>query len=304
MPLSVTELFGYSPDSAEFSEAVRTLHCPFALIRCRKNFSDGMASGLCSATATKDQTPVICCPQRLYANDYQILRNVCHSAFGSEVPLLTDLSGGIPVGGGAIPFGQRLGKELKVRSRGSSYSFDWIIAKVDNVGELLEFVAVEVQTIDTTGSYRRQSWDLQAKHGGSGVEGFPRPEIKNSNFNFENVNKRILPQLITKGHLLRVEELCKKGMFFICPTPVLRRIYRRVGNQLAEYALQPGSITFQDYTIDPSSPVRPYPLVLGSSFTTTHDQLALAFSSPQNLPPKNTYSKVVIEAIRERLAKI
>jgi hypothetical protein len=99
--------------------------------------------------------------------------------------MLTDLSAGIPEGGGAIPFGQRLGKELKVKSRGSSYSFDWIIAKVDSVGDLLEFVAVEVQTIDTTGSYRRQSWDFQVKHGGKGIEGFQRPEARNSNFNFE-----------------------------------------------------------------------------------------------------------------------
>jgi hypothetical protein len=218
--------------------------------------------------------------------------------------MLTDLTDGLPSTGAAIPFGQRLGRELKVKSRGSSYSFDWIIAQVDGNGHLLEFVAVEVQTIDTTGSYRKQSWDLQSAHEGDGIKGFPEPEAKQSNFNFENVNKRILPQLITKGHLLRVEEQCRKGLFFICPTPVLKRIYSRVGNHLAEYSLQPGSITFQDYSFDVSSCVRPYPLIMGSSFTTTHDQLALAFSSPQNLPPKNSYSKVVSEAIKERLADI
>jgi hypothetical protein len=109
---------------------------------------------------------------------------------------------------------------------------------------------------------------------------------------------------MTKGHLLRVEEQCKKGLFFICPTPVLKRIYSRLGNHLAEYAVQPGSITFHDYTIEENSQVSPYPLKLGSCFTTTHDQLALAFSSPQNLPPKNSYSKVVREAIRERLSLI
>ena len=53
--------------------------------------------------------------------------------------MLTDLAAGIPDGGAAIPFGQRLGKELKVKSRGSSYSFDWIIAQVDCKGELQEF---------------------------------------------------------------------------------------------------------------------------------------------------------------------
>lgn len=305
MPLKVNELFGYSPDSTEFSDAVRSRNCPFINSTCRKNFSDGMASGLCTATATKNPAPVICCPQRLYANDYQILRQVCVSAFGPTLPMLTNLSDGLPSGGAAIPFGQRLGKELKVKSRGSSYSFDWVIAQVDGNGQLIEFVAVEVQTIDTTGSYRRQSWDLQSAHQGSGIVGFAPPVAgKSSNFNWENVNKRILPQLITKGHLLRVEEQCKKGLFFICPTPVLKRIYDRLGNQLAEYALQPGSITFQDYSIEESSKIRPFPLAMGSSFTTTHDQLALAFSSPQNLPPKNSYSKVVRDAIKERLSTL
>jgi hypothetical protein len=305
MPLKITELFGYPPDSLEFGDAVRRRICPFIGASCRKNFSDGMASGLCSASATKDKDPVICCPQRLYGNDYHVLRQVCNSAFGTHIPMVTNLAGGLPDGGVAIPFGQRLGKELKVKSRGSSYSFDWIIALVDGCGDLVEFVAVEVQTIDTTGSYRRQSWDLQSANGGLGVEGYAMPVGgKASNFNFENVNKRILPQLITKGHLLRVEEQCKKGLFFICPTPVLKRIYNRVGNRLAEYALQPGAITFHDYTIDTNSSVVPYPLVFGSSFTTTHDQLAMAFSSPQDLPPKNSYSKVVSEAIRERLSRM
>ena len=305
MPLKITELFGYAPAAKEFGDAVRSRICPFIDTGCRKNFSDGMVSGLCSASATKDPTPVICCPQRLYANDYQVLRRVCNSAFGSHIPMLTNLRGGIPAGGAAIPFGQRLGKELKVKSRGSSYSFDWIIAQVDSNGELLEFVAVEVQTIDTTGSYRRQSWDLQSASSGGGIEGFAQPDTgKSSNFNFENVNKRILPQLITKGHLLRVEEQCKKGLFFICPTPVLKRIYSRLGNRLAEYSLQPGAITFHDYSIDTNSSQQPYPLILGSSFTTTHDQLALAFSSPQDLPPKNSYSKVVSEAIKERLSQM
>jgi hypothetical protein len=261
-----------------------------------------MASGLCSAEATKDPTPVICCPQRLYANDYEILKRISKEAFGADIALLTDNAAPLPEQGAAIPFGQRLGKELKVHSRGSNYSFDWIIALVDGAGALLEFVAVEVQTIDTTGSYRAQSWELQNEHDGPGIEGYERPVAgKSSNFNFENVNKRILPQLITKGHLLRFEERCKKGLFFVCPTPVLERIYRRLGNQLAEYAPQPGAVTFHDYTLDLTSSQRPYPLLFGTGFTTTHDQLAMAFSSPQNLPPRNSYSKVVEAALSERL---
>jgi len=307
VPLQITELFGYTPDAAEFPAAVKGCGCPFIGGSCRKRFSDGMASGLCSASATKSPKPVICCPQRLYANDYEILRRVCCQAFGESVPLLTGslAQSAIPSQGAAIPFGQRLGKELKVSARGTKYSFDWIIAHVSPRGGLLEFVAVEVQTIDTTGSYRRQSWELQTRHDGPGIKGFPEPEPgKSSNFNFENVSKRILPQLITKGHLLRVEELCKKGVFFVCPTPVLERIYSRLGGQLHEYAPQPGAITFHDYSLYEASAARPLPLKFGKSFTTTHDQLALAFSSPQNLPPKNSYSEVVQQAVLERLSGV
>jgi hypothetical protein len=197
-----------------------------------------MASGLCSASATKNPAVVICCPQRPYADDYTILRRVCSSAFGPAVPLLTSSVSQLPENGAAIPFGQRMGKELKVHSRGSNYSFDWIIALVNGCGELIEFVAVEVQTIDTTGSYRRQSYDLQKANKGKGILGFAQPEAgKSSNFNFENVNKRILPQSITKGHLLRVEEKCKKGIFFVCPTPV--HFTRQTGHR-PSVLLRPG----------------------------------------------------------------
>jgi Restriction endonuclease NotI len=302
MPLKVTELFGFPPGAEKFQAAVQSRKCPFIGSACRKNFSDGMPSGLCSASSSKNPMPVICCPQRLYANDYEILHRVSAAAFGESAVLLTKLANGLPSSGGVIPFGQRMGKELKVQSRGTSYAFDWILASLNGNGELIEFVAVEVQTIDTTGSYRRQSWELQVRTGAEGMGKFAEPaKGKSSNFNFENVSKRILPQLITKGHLLRVEELCRKGLFFICPTPVLSRIYTRLGNHLAEYSLQPGSITFHDYTLDMTSQEHPLPLKFGSSFTTTHDQLAMAFSSPQNLPPKNSYSQVVRDAVRERL---
>lgn len=215
---------------------------------------------------------------------------------------MTSLADGLPSAGGVIPFGQRMGKELKVQSRGTSYAFDWILALVDGEGELVEFAAVEIQTIDTTGSYRRQSWELQMECESPGMEKYTEPaKGKPSNFNFENVSKRILPQLITKGHLLRVEEMCRKGLFFVCPAPVLNRIYTRLGNNLTEYSPQNGSITFHDYTLDLDSDVRPYPLKFGRSFTTTHDQLAMAFSSPQNLPPKNSYTAVVKDAVKARL---
>jgi hypothetical protein len=307
MPLTVIELFGHRQGSPLLEEAVLTKRCPFIGGVCRKFFSNGMPSGLCTAAQTKDSTPVICCPQRLYANDYQILRRVCDDAFGVDIPLL--LNGGkiSEEGDFIIPFGQKMGKELKVSARDSRYSFDWILALVGQDRALKEFVAVEVQTIDTTGSYQRQSWEIQQNFASPHVSSYAEPALgKSSNFNFENVNKRILPQLITKGHILRLESMCKKGLFFVCPTPVLSRITKRLGgaDALEPYGMQPGSITFHDYTIDPDSADDPSPLIFGHSLTTTLEMIHMAFLAPKNLGVKDAYANVVKKAVAERLSSI
>ena len=69
--------------------------------------------------------------------------------------------------------------------------------------------------------------------------------------NWENVNKRILPQIIYKGHVLRREPLCQKGLFFICPTPVYNKIAERLGGNLTEIHQQAGSVTIMRYDIGP-----------------------------------------------------
>jgi len=124
--------------------------------------------------------------------------------------------------------------------------------------------------------------------------------MSSSNFNFENVNKRIIPQLITKGHILRREKLCSRGLFFICPTAVYRRIQQRVG-ELEDYPMQSGSITFLAYSLDTKSSSEPKWLRLDSSATTTSEQLSVAFSSPKNLPPKGVYEDAVRKALTDRL---
>lgn len=122
------------------------------------------------------------------------------------------------------------------------YFVDWVLAKLDAQGELVEFVAVEVQTIDTTGTYR------------NGYEALVRDRsiVKTTaGLNWENVSKRILPQLIYKGQVLQRESLCKRAVF-VCPQPVVDRVMDRLGGQagLVKYALQPASITFLAYSHD------------------------------------------------------
>ena len=166
-----------------------------------------------------------------------------------------------------------------------------------NTGEVAEFTAVEIQTIDTTGTYRPQSEAFFAGHkfvGGSGSDrGWSTVGL-----NWANVSKRILPQLIYKGYVLRRERKCGKGLFFVCPTAVLERVKRRLGTKLLEYPVAAGTITFISYDIG-DNPGRgiPRPLIKGNVFTTTVEQVAYAFVSPVNLPEMGVYERAIDAAM-------
>jgi hypothetical protein len=193
-------------------------------------------------------------------------------------------------------FGKRWGKELRLPQRRGSggYFVDWILALIGVDGRLQEFVAVEVQAIDTTGNYRAER-DAYLK--GRGFDGYSV-----AGMNWENVSKRILPQLIYKGHVLRQENLCKKGMFFVCPTPVYQRIQQRLGGGMLPYALHPGTLTFRWYDISPECPDgQRRGLQLGGQFTTTIDQVARRFTDPADLPPAGVYQTAIeneLESLR------
>ncbi|VDC18927.1 Restriction endonuclease NotI [Pseudogemmobacter humi] len=172
-----------------------------------------------------------------------------------------------------------------------SYFVDWVLALLDSNGKLKEFVAVEVQTIDTTGNYR------------NGREALLTPERTNpstsAGLNWENVNKRILPQLIYKGQVLQREALCRKGLFFVCPHPVYTRIMARLGGAsgLIRYALQPASITFLAYQHDLSNGIidgTTVPLKANPAHSTTVYKVQEAFNNV-TLPDENVY-RTAIEA--------
>lgn len=90
MALSIIELFGY--DAADVSrvaaDARAGRRCPFIQSSCTKMFNDGQLSGVCTIKPSTSE-PVICCPNRLYADEYAVLRDVANSAFGRELRLVS-----------------------------------------------------------------------------------------------------------------------------------------------------------------------------------------------------------------------
>jgi hypothetical protein len=287
--LRLFEFFGYDPQdqSPEAITSRNARHCPFLGQECIKKYQDGLPNGACSLKPMKSG-PVICCPIRMYANQYQILSDVAKSVFGGDARLIRGPRDAAGDGNDVVVFGKGWGKELRLptRANGGRYFVDWILALLNPQRGLKEFVAVEVQTMDTTGTYRPE------------VEALYRGETPShpskAGINWENVSKRILPQIIYKGHVLRREPLCTKGMFFVCPKPVYDRILVRLGGNLQDYHAQPGSLTFRSYDLGEIEPGgQPRNLKFTGEKTTTIDQVAMAFTSPANLPAPRVYEAAI-----------
>lgn len=299
MAATIFEFFGYRADDRSdiAKHAADTEVCPISGETCQKSFNDGVVSGVCAIKPITSE-PVICCPIRLYADDYRILSDIADRVFGPNLKLVAgrdavDYSIDSREACVAV-FGKGWGGELRLpqKSKKGGYFVDWVLAKISEEGDLVEFVAVEVQTIDTTGTYR-PGYDALKQDG--------LVEKTTAGLNWENVAKRILPQLIYKGQILQREELCKSGLFFVCPEPVFRRIMERLGGQdgLVRYALQPASITFAVYDYDFSSEPSDetlVPLKNTLNHSTTVYKVQEAFNNV-TLPIENVYRDAIRRAL-------
>lgn len=227
----ISEFFGYKAEDAS-TIALNTANsqiCPFLGSPCTKVLSrDHLISGVCSVRQKTEGSPsVICCPIRIYAEDYKMLHLISRQAFGRDFGLYAGRAAverARAEGGSIAVFGHGWGGELRLPQRAGtgSYFVDWVLARLDENGELAEFTAIEVQTIDTTGNYREARTALLEN----------RSVISDTvGLNWENVSKRIIPQLIYKGQVLQREDLCRTGLFFVCPKAVYDRVLNRLGGR-------------------------------------------------------------------------
>ena len=287
----ISEFFGYKAEDAS-TIALNTANsqiCPFLGSPCTKVLSrDHLISGVCSVRQKTEGSPsVICCPIRIYAEDYKMLHLISRQAFGRDFGLYAGRAAverARAEGGSIAVFGHGWGGELRLPQRAGtgSYFVDWVLARLDENGELAEFTAIEVQTIDTTGNYREARTALLEN----------RSVISDTvGLNWENVSKRIIPQLIYKGQVLQREDLCRTGLFFVCPKAVYDRVLNRLGGRerIPTFPTQPASIHFvaYDYT-EPPRDGSITQLGIVEEHCTTVYKVQEAFSS-MNLPEGNVY---------------
>jgi hypothetical protein len=297
----ISEFFGYrAEDKSEIAlQTAIKQQCPFLPGSCTKILSrDRTIAGVCAIRQKTEGAPdVICCPIRMYADGYKMLRTVSQKAFGQNLGLY---AGRIAVdkakseGGAVAVFGHGWGGELRLPQRKGtgSYFVDWVLAYLNDSGMLTGFTAIEVQTIDTTGNYRNaRSVLLKNRETVADTVGL----------NWENVSKRIIPQIVYKGQVLQREELCRTGLFFVCPEAVYNRVINRLGGKekIPRFPPQPASIHFLAYDYQPLAEIHDgniRPLDVLEEHCTTVYKVQEAFSA-LDLPEENVYR----DAIRRSL---
>lgn len=300
----IAEFFGFRAEdrSQVAADHAAERRCPVLGSTCIKVLGrSGEPAGACVIRQVTEGKPdVICCPIRLYADDYKLLKIVSEKAFGVSLNLYagrTAISEAKREGGAIAVFGHGWGGELPLPKRDGrgSYSVDWMLARLDENGRLVEISAIEVQTIDTTGNYHdSRSALLRARS----------MEKSTVGLNWENVSKRILPQVIYKGQVLQREELCKTGLYFVCPQPVFDRVIDRLGGRgnLPEFpSSQPGTVHFFSYDYDPecrSVDGEMRSLAFREEHCTAVHKVQEAFSNIA-LPETNVYKRAIEKALYE-----
>lgn len=241
------EVFGYAPD--DLTEECRSLWrlaaCPFINKPCSKANHDGSVTyGTCSVSSAYGDC--IICPNRLYEKNYAVLRQIAQEAF-TEVPRFLMYDQFIPlrgeIGSCVVALGQNSGREVKL---GTHLSMDWVLAKVES-GKLLEYVGVEVQSIDITGNYR-DAWHAY-KNAGPDTLSVPS---SSHGMNWANVHKRLIPQIIRKGAIYASSKLVRSGLHFVVPDIVYQKFEAIIGRDIPLLAQGgPDVLTVHTYGLSP-----------------------------------------------------
>ncbi len=208
----ITELFGVSAADAavDWTAVVEGRTCPFLRRECLKTRKSdpSVAIGSCSASVGK-AGPTVLCPHRLlergiiFSDALPLLQ--LHEA-GNEIHLVRE----VEIPGGNVDYFLISTRERKV----------------------MDFVGIELQTLDSTGSIWPQRQEFLRAHGVSLLD----EEFENSNFglNWKMTAKTILMQL---HHKLQTFENLNKKLVLVLQTPLLN--YMRSNFSFGHLALPP-----------------------------------------------------------------
>ena len=182
----LAEVFGHKPfdDSAQAKKHREDELCPYNnnVPRCTKDKKDHPL-GVCAMNHNSEA--VVICPVRFREN-WMITSDASEFFFGTEKNCI------------AL-------KEVRLREGdgSSAGNIDVVIAKHDDAGKILDFGAVEIQSVYVSGNIRNPFEAYMENPTGnatmdwSGETHYPRPDFLSSS------RKRLAPQVIYKGQILK-----------------------------------------------------------------------------------------------------
>ena len=102
--------------------------------------------------------------------------------------------------------------------------------------------------------------------------------------------------------MLQREDLCRTGLYLVCPQPIYERVLRRLGGKerIPKFPTQPASIHFvsYDYIDAPNVDGAISPIDVMEEHCTTVYKIQEAFSA-MNLPEGNVYRNAIIRSLYE-----
>jgi Restriction endonuclease NotI len=188
----IIDLFGYDTGAKiqpDWLTVVPAQHCPFVERRCYKIRKSQPEIAIGTCTVEYGKAPIMICPLRLLERR-QIFIDCLHLLTGHEPGNELHVVSEISVPGGSI---------------------DYILASIRE-GKVRDFVAIELQTLDTTGTVWPDRQRFVASKGITGVAQQDLDNPKSFGMNWKMTAKTILVQL---HHKIQTLEAVNKHLVLV-----------------------------------------------------------------------------------------
>lgn len=269
----IIDLFGYDTTAhfqPNWPQVVADQSCPFVGKRCYKTrkSQSGVAIGTCSVVYSN--APIMICPLRLLERR-QIFIDCFHLLTGHEPGNELHIVSEISVPGGSI---------------------DYVLASMHG-GKVRDFVAIELQTLDTTGTV----WPDRQRFVYSKGISVPREDLlnlKSYGMNWKMTAKTILVQL---HHKIQTLEAINKHLVLVVQDRLLDYMRREFTFNHLVNARTSDPMHFHAYNMSPSFGSG-HTLRLAARFSTDCDGVAKALGMQNEAKVE---LEVILSAIEQRI---
>lgn len=225
----IIDLFGHDTTSDKepnWQKVVQSQHCPFVNKRCYKVRKSQPEISIGTCTVEYGKEPIVICPNRLLERR-QIFTDCLHLLTGHEPGNEMHMISEITVPGGSI---------------------DYILASIRG-GKARDFVGIELQTLDTTGTVWPERQRFLASKGFKNIADADVKNAKPYGMNWKMTAKTILVQL---HHKIQTFESVNKHLVLVVQDRLLDYMAKEFSFSHLSEARTSDPMHFHAYTMKPT----------------------------------------------------